>query len=999
MKISTRLRLAIFIPAIMALVIGVALFFSYRDMHNTQNTGDQIRQIRSSITELNHFVFSYILYHEERPKQQFMAEHEVLTQLLAGAQVHGPDQQILLESIRDDSITMKDLFLQLVSNYENSSAVGTLELQGSEDRLVGLLLFRSYEADSDAATLRSLVDNGIRMNETTTVRLIFLVLILATIPLTTVLIRTRRGIISSLSNLRNGTVIIGSGNLDYKIDEKGNDEVGELSHAFNRMTADLKTVTASKVELEREIEERKKAEDSLKQSEEKYHSLNFNMSEGVCLHEIVYDDKGKAVDYRILDINPAYELITGLTREKAVGTKASQLYSIGEPPYLDIYQRVAATSKPESFETYFAPMQKYFNISVFSPGKGKFATVFADITERKKAEESLHASERRWSTTLNSIGDAVIATDREGRITFMNAVAEGLTGWKSHEAFTKPVTEVFDIINENTRLPIENPVAKVLEKGAVVGLANHSILIRKDGTNTPIDDSGAPIRDENGNITGVVLVFRDITVRRKTEQNLMESEARANALIKFAPTGIYEIDFRGPRFLSVNDAMCVLSGYTREELFALGPAALLDDESRKVFAERIKRQLAGEELDEIVEYRVRKKDGSLIFVTLNVSFSTDRPGTALVIGHDITERKKIELERQSVLDRLYLILGNMPLGLLLVTEDGLIEFANRAFCELFDLKESPGELRGLTSTEMIEKIQPVYLDPEKALARISEIVDQGEPIRDEDVGLRSERTVLRDYIPIRFGQNKEGRLWIHKDITERKQAEQLKDEFIGMVSHELKTPLTVVSGAINVAMTGNIPEEEKKILLEDAAWGTDTMADIVDNLLELSRWQAKRLTLTAETLNITRIISRIIEQSSRKSEKHRLISEIAPGLPAVNADRTRIERILDNLIDNAIKYSPKGGEIKVSARRQDNEIVISVRDRGIGIAPEDLSKLFQAFHRLENPWTGIQGVGLGLVVCKRLVEAHGGRIWVESELGQGSAFYFTLPVGKLEVKS
>jgi PAS domain S-box-containing protein len=231
------------------------------------------------------------------------------------------------------------------------------------------------------------------------------------------------------------------------------------------------------------------------------------------------------------------------------------------------------------------------------------------------------------------------------------------------------------------------------------------------------------------------------------------------------------------------------------------------------------------------------------------------------------------------------------------------------------------------------------------------------------------------------------------DITDRKQAEQIKDDFVGLVSHELKTPLTVVTGAINVAMSENVPEDEKKALLGDAAWGAETMRDIVDNLLELSRWQSNRLALRAQPLDLAKAVSGIIAISSLKSDRHRLVAEVPTDLPPVNADRTRIERILDNLIDNAIKYSPQGGEVTVSARQRDGIIVVSVRDQGIGIAAADQTKLFQAFQRLDvSSWTGIRGVGLGLVVCKRLVEAHGGRIWLESEFGKGSTFFFTLPI-------
>jgi PAS domain S-box-containing protein len=143
-----------------------------------------------------------------------------------------------------------------------------------------------------------------------------------------------------------------------------------------------------------------------------------------------------------------------------------------------------------------------------------------EIVERRRAEIALRESEQRWATTVASIGDAVIATDVEGRITFINAVAERLTGWMLRDARQKPITEVFNIVNEQTRREVENPVAKVLREGMIVGLANHTILLRKDGTEVPIDDSGAPIRDADGKTMGVVLVFRDITERKRADKAL-----------------------------------------------------------------------------------------------------------------------------------------------------------------------------------------------------------------------------------------------------------------------------------------------------------------------------------------------------------------------------------------------------------------------------------------------------------------------------------------------
>jgi PAS domain S-box-containing protein len=152
-----------------------------------------------------------------------------------------------------------------------------------------------------------------------------------------------------------------------------------------------------------------------------------------------------------------------------------------------------------------------------------FSTIARDITERKNAEEALRKSEAWLSTTLRSIGDAVIATDAKGRVVFINPIATKLTGWKQEEAAGRPMGEIFNIINEITNEPVENPVTKVIQEGVIVGLANHTLLITKDGSRRPIDDSAAPIKDTKGNIIGVVLIFRDITERRNTEKAMQES--------------------------------------------------------------------------------------------------------------------------------------------------------------------------------------------------------------------------------------------------------------------------------------------------------------------------------------------------------------------------------------------------------------------------------------------------------------------------------------------
>src|SRR5208283_5432253 len=190
-----------------------------------------------------------------------------------------------------------------------------------------------------------------------------------------------------------------------------------------------------------------------------------------------------------------------------------------------------------------------------------YVNVYAsDITNRKKAEEALRESEQRWATTLASIGDAVIATDTSGKIMFMNSEAEKLTGWKLHDATQKPIKTVFNIVNEQTRLAVENPTNTVLEKGIVVGLANHTVLIRKDCSEVPIDDSGAPIKDKDGKTTGVVLIFRDISERKKAEEAMVYQDK----LLSRAREAIYGVDAKY-NINYWNKGSEDLFGYSKEE--------------------------------------------------------------------------------------------------------------------------------------------------------------------------------------------------------------------------------------------------------------------------------------------------------------------------------------------------------------------------------------------------------------------------------------------------
>ena len=218
-----------------------------------------------------------------------------------------------------------------------------------------------------------------------------------------------------------------------------------------------------------------------------------------------------------------------------------------EPFWIETYGRVAVTGEPIHFERFFPPLNRWYGVFAYRTSPGQFAVIFSDITARKQAEEE-GRRQREWlRVTLTSIGDAVIAGDMDGRITFMNPVAANLTGWSEQEALGQPVEMVLQVVNEETRQPAEDIVSRVLTERHRATLADNTALVTRDGREVPIEDSAAPMFDDAGRLGGVVLVFRDVTEKRRAQQAVRESEARWRLAQQAANAGWWEWDSEGQR--------------------------------------------------------------------------------------------------------------------------------------------------------------------------------------------------------------------------------------------------------------------------------------------------------------------------------------------------------------------------------------------------------------------------------------------------------------------
>ncbi|MCJ7654511.1 MAG: ATP-binding protein, partial [Dehalococcoidia bacterium] len=253
-----------------------------------------------------------------------------------------------------------------------------------------------------------------------------------------------------------------------------------------------------------------------------------------------------------------------------------------------------------------------------------------------------------------------------------------------------------------------------------------------------------------------------------------------------------------------------------------------------------------------------------------------------------------------------------------------------------------------------------------------------------------------------------------RDVTERKRmeeeiirskakieslrhSEQFKTDLLSTVSHELRTPLTAIKGFATTLLRPNVRwrKEEQRDFLQNIDQETDRLTHLIGNLLDMSRLEAGALSLEKDSYQVSEILASVSSRLDAITEHHKLRVEIPAGLPPVFADKTRIGQVLTNLIDNAAKYSKKGSQITVGAESLDNTVVINITDRGEGIPYELLDKVFERFYQREAVVAGRRdGIGLGLSICRAIVEAHDGKVWVESKVGKGSKFSFSLPVSK-----
>jgi PAS domain S-box-containing protein len=686
--------------------------------------------------------------------------------------------------------------------------------------------------------------------------------------------------------------------------------------------------------------------------------------------------------------------------------------------------------------------QQRLELEVGQHQRARAALEKAEARSRAEAERS-HASAALLRVTLASIGDGVITTDAQGRVTFMNSIAEALTGWSSSEAEGRLLSDVFHIVNERTRAGVANPCEKVLSSGAIVGLANHTILIARHGTEVPIDDSAAPIRDDAGRILGVVLVFRDASKEREATQAL----GRLAAIVESSHDAMISKSIDGT-ITSWNAGAERLYGYMAQEAIGSGVEMIVPPERKDEFRQLMERLRRGKRIEQLDTVR-RRKDGSLVDVSLQIAPISNREGDitgASTVARDITERKRSEqalaflaeisrtlaaiTDRESALVRATRMLVPFFADwciICMVTDDGGIQPATYAHRDP-EKEELVGQLLARSPLDWntdLATVRALRTGTTQFVAEVPEGQLRQVARSDDDfsrIASLEPRSVIsaplrirsRTVATITFVATDARRRYTSADVglaeelafrvataidnaellESARAADRQKDEFLAMLAHELRNPLGAISYASTLMQVS--PADALPELIDVVHRQVGNLAHLIDDLLDVSRISRGKIQLRTEAIDAATIVRRAVAAARPliEGKSHTLTLAIQDGPMPLLVDGTRVEQILVNFLTNAAKYTPDGGSISLGAEAQQGEAVIRVKDTGVGIPAEMLPRVFELFAQADRTIDRSQGgLGIGLTVARRLAELHGGTVTADSDgIGKGAEFTLRLPL-------
>ena len=643
--------------------------------------------------------------------------------------------------------------------------------------------------------------------------------------------------------------------------------------------------------------------------------------------------------------------------------------------------------------------------------QGVISALEAEVGRRRSAEDQLAAIQQSLAVTLASIDAGFIATDRHGRVTHMNQVAEAVTGWAQRDALGQGLWTVFASQDRSADELEQNPVELMQVQGITVDTVQRVVAISRTGLHTPLEVKAALTRDNHEEVTGLAMVFRDMS-------RIVQAEAesrRLAAIVESSNDAIIGKALDG-RITSWNGAAKAIFGYSAEEAIGRNVNLLIPPDRQAEEMHILSQVARGDTVPAFDTVRLTRS-GEPLDVSITISPIKDEDGSvvgASKIARDVSRQRRAEIALRDSEERLRFTLEAAHIGdwnLDLTT--GIMQHSARhdrcfGHVELQDdwnfdkfiqhvHPEDRAEVEQTLHVAITEqrdwRVQCRVVWPDGTVHWISK---HGSVQRKGDkatrmLGIVSEITEQR--------QAENARLTAQRLEAENRQiqeANRLKSQFLANMSHELRTPLNAVIGFADLLHSGFVKPDSPKHQEFLGHIGTSGrhLLQLINDVLDLSKVESGKFDFFAEPVDLAVLLKEVqdVLHTTISRKDIGISTDIDPGLTDLALDPARLKQVLYNYLSNAIKFTSPGGHVTVRAVAQGPEhFRVEVEDTGIGIAAADLPRLFTEFQQLDAGYSKQhQGTGLGLALTRRLVQAQGGRVGVRSELGVGSVFYVVM---------
>jgi two-component system, OmpR family, sensor histidine kinase VicK len=615
------------------------------------------------------------------------------------------------------------------------------------------------------------------------------------------------------------------------------------------------------------------------------------------------------------------------------------------------------------------------------------------LRSRQRSEQALTVERNFVAAVLNTISALVLVFDTAGRIVRFNRACETISGY----SFADLAGRSFP---EELFPPGERETAIRIFEEVRAGNANQSYELdwrTKAGRVRRIAWTATSLVNAQDEVGFVIMTGVDVTEQREAETALRTSELRYRQLVESSLGFICTHDLEG-NLLSINSHAAATLGYEPEDLMRTPLRNYIDPDHLGDYDAYFAALKQNPEQDHQGRFYLRGKTGQLSIVAYR-NKQLQLPGLdPFVLSHgiDITEQTHAEEELNAVMRQRQSILDSVGDGIFGMDLEGRLTFVNRSGAEM--LGYSPQELLGQNMHALIHHSRADGTPYPTDESPIFGSVKRETPLHiDNDVFWRKDGKALPvEYVacPLLESDHVDGIVVAFTDVTERRRLDRMKDEFIATVSHELRTPLTSLRAALGLVASGALEKRPEKIpqMLDIALANCDRLVRLVNDIVDFERIGSGTLPLHKTEWNAIDLLRRAMDPERSVASRAGLTFRIDAQPVDVWVDGDRILQVLGNLIRNAIKFSEKGGEIRLAARASsETEVTFEVQDQGPGIPEDKLDLIFDRFQQADASDSRVQGgTGLGLALCRGIINQHGGRIWAKNNPGSGSTFSFTV---------